>query len=190
MPAGDISSPKAEYAIVGRVRHAHGVRGELVVEAMTDEPGAIFAPGRRVFQGTHEGTLYLDPVSRASRALTVTGLRPFKEGWLVTFDSITDRTESERWNGRHLLVPLDELSEPDEGEVFAHELIGMMIVDAESGDDLGEVVEFYDLPQGLLLEFRRGEGTARIPFIDEFVEDVDREGRRIVVRPPVGLLET
>lgn len=179
-----------EYASVGRVRRPHGVRGELVVESMTDEPDAIFAPGRRVFQGTHEGELWLDPRTREPRELTVTGLRPFKEGWLVTFATVADRTEAERWNGRHLLVPLGELSEPEDGEVFAHELVGMMIVDAESGGDLGEVVEFYELPQGLLLEFKRGEGTARIPFIDEFVEDVDRAARRITVRPPAGLLDT
>ncbi len=179
-----------EYAIVGRVRHAHGVRGELVVEAFTGEPDAIFASGRRVFQGTHEGMLWLDPGTRQPRELRVTNLRPFKEGWLITFDSISDRTESERWNGRHLLVPEDELSDPEEGEVFAHELIGMMIVDAESGRDLGEVVEFYELPQGLLLEFRTAEGVASIPFVDEFVESVEREARRIVVRPPAGLLGT
>jgi 16S rRNA processing protein RimM len=178
-----------EYASVGRVRRPHGVRGELVVEALTDEPDAILAPGRRVFQGTHEGDLWIDPGSRVPRELTVTGLRPFKEGWLVTFAGISDRTESERWNGRHLLVPRDELSEPEEGAVFAHELVGMMLIDADSGDELGEVVEFYELPQGLLLEFRRGDGTARLPFIDEFVDEVDRGGRRIRVRLPDGLLE-
>lgn len=180
---------RPEYASVGRVRRPHGVRGELVVEALTDEPDAIFAPGRRVFQGTHEGELWLDPLERSPRALTVTGLRPFKEGWLVTFDAVTDRNEAERWNGRHLLVPLDELSEPDDGEVFAHELVGMMIVDSGSGADLGEVVEFYELPQGLLLEFRSGDGTARVPFIDEFIHSVEREARRITVTLPDGLLD-
>ncbi len=176
-------------ASVGRVRRPHGVRGELVVEALTDEPDAIFAPGRRVFQGTHEGELWLDPRTKAPRELQVTGLRPFKEGWLVTFDAITDRTEAERWNGRHLLVPSGELSEPDAGEVFAHELIGMVLVDADSGIDLGPVVEFYELPQGLLLEFRTAHGLKRLPFIEEFVDDVDRDARRIVVRLPEGLLE-
>lgn len=178
-----------DCASVGRVRRPHGVRGELVVEALTDEPGAIFAPGRRVFQGTHEGTLWLDPKSRAPRELHITGLRPKMEGWLVTFSEVTDRTEAERWNGRHLLVPVDELSEPDAGEVFAHELVGMQLVDADSGAALGEVIEFYELPQGLLLEFRGPSGVASLPFVDEFVHEVDRAGRRITVRLPDGLLD-
>ncbi len=178
-----------DCASVGRIRRPHGVRGELVVEALTDEPDAIFAPGRRVFQGTADGTLWLDPRSRAPRALTITGQRPFRDGWLLTLDAVTDRTEAERWNGRHLLVPVEELSDPGEGEVFAHELVGMQLVDADSGAALGEVVEFYELPQGLLLEFRAGAGLASVPFVEEFVVDVDREARVIRVRLPDGLLE-
>jgi 16S rRNA processing protein RimM len=179
-----------ECASVGRVRRPHGVRGELVVEALTDEPDAIFAPGSRVFQGTHEGTVWLDPQTREPRALTVTARRPFKEGWLITFDAITDRTEAEKWNGRYLLVPVDELSDPEDGEVFAHELVGMQLVDAERGTPIGEVVEFYELPQGLLLEFRTASGVASLPFVDEFVQEVDREARIISVRLPEGLLES
>ncbi len=182
-------STGVEYASVGRVRRPHGVRGELVVEALADGPDAILAPGRRVFQGALAGDLWFDPRSSTPRELTVTNLRPFKEGWLVTFEGVADRTEAERWNGRHLLVPVDELSEPDDGEVFAHELVGMMLVDATDGAEIGEVVEFYELPQGLLLEFRAGSGTAQLPFVDEFVEAVDREARRISVRLPEGLLD-
>ena len=179
-----------DCASVARVRRPHGVRGELAVEALTDEPDAILAPGRRVFQGTHDGALWLDPKTRAPRELHVTHLRPVKDGWLLTLAEVADRTEAEKWNGRHLLAPLDELSEPDEGEVFAHELVGMTLVDAEGGAVIGEVIEFYDLPQGLLLEFRTPAGAvASVPFVEEFVEDVDREARRIAVRLPEGLLD-
>jgi 16S rRNA processing protein RimM len=160
------------------------------MEALTDEPEAIFASGRRVFQGTYEGALFLDPRTKQPRELVVKSLRPVKDGWLLVLDAITDRTEAEKWNGRHLMVPVEELSAPDDGEVFAHELVGMQLVDADSGAAIGEVIEFYELPQGLLLEFRGAAGLASVPFVEEFVEDVDREGRVIRVRLPDGLLET
>ncbi len=178
-----------DCASVARVRRPHGVRGELAVEALTDEPDAILAPGRRVFQGTHEGGLWLDPKTGAPRELHVTGLRPVKDGWLLTLAEIADRTEAERWNGRQLLVPVGELSEPDEGEVFAHELVGMTLVDATNGETLGEVIEFYDLPQGLLLEFRGPRGVHSVPFVEEFIRAVNREARTIRVKLPDGLLE-
>lgn len=178
-----------DCAAVGRIRRPHGVRGELLLEALTDEPGAIFAPGRRVYQGTPDGALWLDPRTRQPRALEVKALRSTNGGWLLTLVEIADRTEAEKWNGRCLLLPVEELDEPDDGEVFQHELIGMQLVDAESAAPIGEVVEFYELPQGLLLEFRTPRGLASLPFVDEFVEDVDREARVIHVRLPDGLLE-
>lgn len=180
-----------DCAAVGRIRRPHGVRGELLLEALTDEPGAIFAPGRRVFQGTPDGALWLDPRTRQPRTLEVKALRPVKDGFLLTLVEIADRTEAEKWNGRCLLVPVEELSEPDDGEVFAHELVGMQLVDAESAAVIGDVIEFYELPQGLLLDFRTPQGrVASLPFVDEFVDDVDRDARTIRVRLPDGLLET
>lgn len=158
------------------------------MEALTDEPEAIFASGRRVFQGTHEGALFLDPRSNQPRELIVKSLRPVKDGWLITLDAVTDRSEAEKWNGRHLMVPVEELSVPDDGEVFAHELVGMQLLDADSDAPLGEVVEFYELPQGLLLEFKTATGLASVPFVEEFVAEVDREARTIRVRLPDGLL--
>ena len=41
--------------IVGRVRKAHGIRGELLVEPITDAPDAVFVSGRRLFAGTASG---------------------------------------------------------------------------------------------------------------------------------------
>jgi len=160
-----------------------------LLEALTDEPGALFAPGRRVFQGTPDGALWLDPRTRQPRSLEVKSLRATHGGWLLTLVEIADRTEAEKWNGRCLLVPVEELSEPDEGEVFAHELVGMRLVDAGTDAPIGDVIEFYELPQGLLLEFRAGDKTASLPFVDEFIESVDRDARSIRVRLPEGLLE-
>ena len=81
-----------DCASVARIKRPHGVRGELAVEALTDEPDAILAPGRRVFQGTKDGELFVDPRTKAPRELHVTGLRPVKDGWLLTLEEIADRT--------------------------------------------------------------------------------------------------
>ena len=44
-----------EYALVGLVRKAQGIRGEVIVEPLTDKPDVIFASGSRVFAGTSDG---------------------------------------------------------------------------------------------------------------------------------------
>ena len=56
-----------DLIIVGRVRKSHGVRGDLVVEPLSDDGGAVFAAGRRVIAGTTTG----DPPVRRTWASMV-----------------------------------------------------------------------------------------------------------------------
>jgi 16S rRNA processing protein RimM len=179
--------PAPEFIIVGRVRKAHGIRGEVVVETITDEPDAVFASGRRVFAGTADGD-----VARNGAELHVVTSRPFNEGLLVGFSEMPDRTAAEQWRGRYLLVPSGELPAPDEDEVYLHDLIGMRVALAD-GQAIGTVEELYELPQGLaidvrLTEPREGE-TVLLPYDDRTVASVDKEARVIVVTPAEGLLE-
>jgi len=167
--------------LVGRVRNAHGIRGGLAVESLTDAPAEVFAAGRRVFLGTTTG----DP-DPAGRALTVTGSRPHGAGLVVHFAEIASRDDAERWRGSYLLVPADELAPPAEGEVYVHELVGMS-VSLASGDPVGTVSEVYELPQGLVLEVRHDGRSSLLPFREEFVRSVDRAARRIIATPPEGL---
>ena len=177
-----------EYASVGRVRRAHGIHGELVIELLTGDPDAIFAPGRRVFAGTVHGGLWLDPETGAGRACTVTSSRPFKDGLLVTVEGIADRSEAERWRGRHLLAPFSELTPPADGEVYLHELEGMRVLDA-AGADVGVVSGWNQLPNGILLDVSGARGTVQVPFNEAFVRAVDRSARRLTIEIPDDLYE-
>ncbi|HXT18643.1 MAG TPA: ribosome maturation factor RimM [Gemmatimonadaceae bacterium] len=172
-----------DLVIVGRVRKAHGIRGDLVVEAITDEPDAVFAPGRRVFAGTPSGDRAKD-----GKELHVASATPFKGGYIVHFEEIDDRSVADTWRERFLLLPADELQPLGDDEVYVHELPGMR-VEMENGDVIGTVVATYELPQGLTLDVEREPGrTVLIPY-DRIVTSLDREARRIVIDPPVGLLD-
>lgn len=179
------SSPQdqASHAIVGRVRRAHGVRGELVVHVMTDAPDAIFAPGARVLAGTVAGDLGVRPAE-----LHVEGARPFKDGLLVTFAEIADRTEADLWRDRYLLVPAGELEPLGEDEVYLHELVGLEVQRLD-GSVVGTVAGYYELAHGILLEVQRAADTVLLPYRDEFIAGVDVAARRLVVDPPEGLFE-
>lgn len=173
----------ASHAIVGRVRRAHGVRGELFLEVMTDAPDAIFAPGARVFAGTTAGDL-----APKGTTLTVEEARPFKDGLLVTFEEIPDRNEAELWRDRYLLVPVGELEPPGEDEVYLHDLVGLKVQRID-GTPVGTVIAFFELPHGLLLEIQRDGATVLLPYRDEFIAEVNVETGVLVVDPPEGLFE-
>jgi 16S rRNA processing protein RimM len=174
-----------DLTIVGRVRRAHGIRGELVIEPLTNAPDAVFAPGRRLLAGTVEG----DPAPD-ERALVVEESRPFKGGgWIVAFAEIADRNEAERWRERYLLAPRSELDPVAEDEVYLHDLLGLEVVLHPSAERVGEVTDVYELPQGVMLDVRREKGSVLIPFRGEIVQRVDLAARRLIIDPPAGLLE-
>ena len=184
MSAPARSEGGADYVIVGRVRKAHGIRGELVVEPITDAPAAMFAPGRRVFAGTVRGDL-----APGARELHVDRSSPFKDGLIVAFREISDRTTAEQWRNRFFLVPRGEVASLAEGEVYVHELLGMH-VQLESGEPLGEVAGTYELPQGLAIDVRRtSRGDTVLLLYDQSVRNVDRDARVVTVTIPEGLLD-
>lgn len=172
------------YVIVGRVRKAHGIRGELVVEPITDAPDTMFAPGRRVFAGTARGDL-----APEARALHVDRASRFKDGLIVAFREITDRTAAEQWRNCFFLVPRGEVGSLEEGQVYVHELLGMR-VQLESGDAVGEVADVYELPQGLAIDVRRsGRADTVMLLYEQSVHAVDRQARVVTVTIPEGLLD-
>jgi 16S rRNA processing protein RimM len=150
---------------------------------MTDAPDVIFASGARVFLGNAAGDIWRDPKTGATRELKVLSSRPFKGGLLVTLDAVADRTEAERWNDRHLMVPIGELEQPGDGEVFLHEFSGMRVLD-ESGAELGDIRGYFQVPHGVLLDVRTKRGDVALPFNEMFIRSVNRTGRTIVVAIP------
>lgn len=172
-----------QYAIVGRVRKPHGIRGDLVVQPICDDPAEVFAAGQLVYVGDDTGVpdVATDPIE-------VVHGRPFKDTWLVGLRGVRDRNDAELWRGKHLLALATGLRPLATGETYLHELTGMHVVDVR-GESVGEVASVDQLPQGLLLNVRTARGESSIPFVDAIVVGVDRDARVITVDLPAGLLD-
>jgi 16S rRNA processing protein RimM len=183
--------PGPEYAIVGLIRKAQGIRGEVVVEPLTDKPDVVFASGSRVFAGTTDGELATVHDVRGEEnvpTLTITRSQPFKKGLIVQFEELQDRDSAELWRGRYLLAPFSELPPLEDDEVYLHDLTGMKVV-TPAGAEIGEVTTFYELPQGVMLDVNTARGSVLIPYRAEIVVRTDLETRTIVMDDKLGLLE-
>ncbi len=180
------------FAIVGRIRKPQGIRGEVTVELLTDEPERFFAPGSRVFAGTITGDIANHPADRKNllsrQELRVEQASPYRGGLVVKFDAMPDRTAAEMWRQRYLLVPADEITPPADNEVFMHDLIGMHVC-GDDGTEIGEVTGLYELPQGLTLEVKREGGDVLVPYRPSVVREVDLDQRIVLVEMSSGLFE-
>jgi len=183
--------PASEYAIVGLIRKAQGIRGEVVVEPLTDKPDVIFAPGSRVFVGTSSGDLAPARDVRGVEevpTLTISTSKPFKKGLIVQFEELRDRDSADLWRGRYLLAPFAELPPLEQDQVYLHDLIGMRVV-STAGEQLGTVTTFYELPQGLILDIQTARGTVMVPYRPEVVVRTDIELRTIVINEKLGFMD-
>jgi 16S rRNA processing protein RimM len=183
--------PEPEYAIVGLIRKAQGIRGEVVVEPFTDKPDVVFASGSRVFGGTSDGNLAVSRDVRGENAiptLTIAESRPFKQGLIVRFEELADRDSAELWRGRYLLAPFSELPPLEADQVYLHDLIGMKAVTTDQVE-LGVVTTFYELPQGIMLDIKTPRGSVVVPYRAEFIASADTTNRTLLVRDNPGLFD-
>ena len=163
--------------LIGRVIKSHGIRGEVSVEATTDEPEIRFAVGE-ILQGKQ---------GKKEHALTVKSVRAHKGRLLLTFEEIADRTAADSLRGTQFFAAPLEGGDDDEG-FYDHELEGLAIV--ENGTKLGEVTGVTHGPTQSLLEVALVNGKeALIPFVEEIVPEVDLEAGTATITPPEGLLD-
>jgi 16S rRNA processing protein RimM len=164
--------------VVGRIGHAHGVKGEVSVDVRTDDPDRRFAPG---------SVLATDPPERGP--LTVAGARPHHGRLLVAFERFADRTAAETLRGTLLVVDSASAGETEDDEWWDHDLVGLAAVTGD-GHALGTVADVLHVPGAPLLSVVAEDGReVLVPFVAAIVPEVDVANGRLVVVPPAGLLD-
>lgn len=180
----DTRRTEPEHLVVGHVARAHGTRGEVFVQPLTDRIDQVFGPGREVMVEESD-----EPdAAEFDEPLVIEEVRPFKTGVLVKFEGIDDRNTSELLARRYLQIPAEAAAPLEEGEVFYHQLIGLDVV-TEDGRPVGKVKQIYETGPTELLEIRTPSGTILIPFTERIVSKIDLEAGTLTISPPEGLLD-
>ena len=169
------------HVVVGRLRKPHGLKGDCTLFPLTDDPETIFAPGREVWVVDLAGETVAGPFK-------VERSRSYHREWLVKFAGVEDRDALDPFRGQFLGVPIEAVSPLGDDEVYLHELDGFSVRLADD-TPLGLVTAVYELPAGIMIEVQGPKREFLLPYKKEFVRQVDRAGRKLVVTPPEGLLE-
>jgi 16S rRNA processing protein RimM len=160
-----------DRVLLGAVAAAHGVSGEVKVKTFTASPENLGAYG---------------PVStQDGRALIILRLRASKsDEAIVRFDGVNGRNEAERLKGERLYVPRAALPEPEKGEFYQTDLIGLRVEDAK-GAPLGVVAGIHNFGAGDVMEIALADGKSEfVPFTDAYVPLVDIAAGRVVAELP------
>jgi 16S rRNA processing protein RimM len=149
---------QAEPALrIGRILKAHGVKGALRIELLTDFPDR-FAPGREVEVG--------------GRRLTVARNEEQAGGLLVSFKGIDDRSAAELLTGEYCTLPLAEARHLPPDRFYHFQLVGLTVVDARDRREVGQVAEVLTYDANDVLRVTKGDREVLIPMIHSVVRSI------------------
>jgi len=178
MPQDGSQRRHPEFVIIGRVRRAHGVRGVLRVEPMTDHPGR-FEILKQVYLRSDE----------AGRTLfSILKIKMAGEAVLLTLEGIDSRETADIWRQAWVEIPGEDALPLPPGKRYLFELIGLRVV-SESGRQVGAVQDIISYPWYDVYVVRDGEHETLIPGVAQIIVRVDDQRGVMIIRDLEGLLE-
>jgi 16S rRNA processing protein RimM len=173
-----------DLVAIGSIVKAFGIKGELVVDPLTDVPER-FRSLQRVFLVSTEqalGSAAGDPITT-----DVIDVHVEHRGVRMRLTCAQDRTAAESLVGLLVMIPPEETVSLPPGTFFIHEIIGFRAVD-EQGTTLGILRDVLRYPAHDVYVIG-GQGTPDllVPAVREFVRSIDRSTRTVTIRVIEGM---
>jgi 16S rRNA processing protein RimM len=174
--SGSPTKGEPDYLIVGYLRRAHGVRGEMVMEIHTDFPERL-KPETKVFVG------------KDYQPMTIATARNHSEGLLIKLNGIDAPEEAARYRNQLVYVTAADRPPLPKGQFYVHELIGFEVVDEEDGL-IGKLTEILQTGANDVYVVTRPDASeVLLPVIPSVVLEIDADRRLIRVHLLDGLIE-
>ena len=167
---------KSQYLECGKIVNTHGVKGGLKLESWCDTPQDL-ASLKKVY--LKNGAEYkMHKVKKASI---------FKQFVLFELEGINNIDIAMTLKGRVVFADRDDIS-IDEDAFFIADIIGLDVIDLESGEKIGTLSDVLNLGASDLYEINTKNGKKLIPAVPEFIKEIDLE-KGIFVSLIEGMLD-
>ena len=162
-----------QFLVVAKVVKPFGVRGEMHVRVISDDPDRL-----KSLQ-----TVHVEGVDR-----TIQQARRHPPGYVVKLEGIDTPQAAESLRNAELQIPSEHAAPLAPGRFYYYELVGLKVVTA-AGEELGEVRGIQETGSNdVLIVGGAGGREIMIPAIDDVIVEVDVEAGTIVVNPIPGLV--
>ena len=173
---GSPASGEPVYLSVGLLRRPHGLRGELLMEVLTDFPQRLRV-GTRVFIGDNHAPM------------TIAAVRGHNDGLLVRFRGVDSPDTAGKYRAKLVFVSAEDRPPLPEGEFYYHEVIGLRVVN-EADEELGTLAEILETGANEVYIVKRPDGRdLLLPAIEDVILKIDPAAGLVRVRLLPGLDE-
>ena len=168
-----------QFIVIGKITSAHGIRGEVKVYPLTDDPKRFLS-----MKDCHISEEDGIPVKETS----VEHARIDKTMVIVKLKGCDDRNAAEALRDKYLSVDRADAVKDDDS-FFIVDLIGMTVTDDDRGE-LGTIREVFETGANFVISVKRkGKKDLLIPFLKAVCYDTDIEAGIMKVKLPEGLYE-
>ncbi len=168
---GSLQNSGPEFICIGKIHRTHGIRGDVVLDPMTDFPERI-RRGRSVFAGEEH------------KPLTIARVRQKPPYLLVGFKEIEDETQGADLRNQYLYVKTTDLPELPEGEYYYHQLIGLDAMNM-AGERIGTLSEVLETGANDVYVIKKDDGGEElVPDVPQFIQKIDISGHKIYIDFP------
>lgn len=165
-----------KYLECGIITNTHGINGGVKVINQCDTPEDLASLEN----------VYIEQLG-VYRKLTVTSASVYKDTVIFTFEGIDTIDKAAKLKGRTLFADREDFV-LEEGEYFLADIIGVKVIDADSGKEYGVIENVNTNSAQLLYEVKTESGVRLLPAVDAFIKNVVI-GEAVYVTPVPGLLE-
>jgi len=155
---------------MGFVRGAFGVRGWVKVQADTQYADSLF----------DYPTWWLGRNGDWKPSYTFEDGAVQPKALVVKFEEVDDRDIAEAMRGMQIAIPRDQLPAAADDEYYWIDLIGLDVVNKED-IVLGKVSQLMETGANDVLVVRGETDERLIPFVSDYIVDVDLAAKRITV---------
>ncbi len=164
-----------EYLECGRITTTHGVRGAVKVEPWCDSP-AVLASFDRVYIRDVRGYVPHAVLSRFIKGNMV----------VLTLENVPDMMTAETLKGEILYAHRDQIP-VDEGAMLLSDMIGLPVIDADTGKVYGKLKRVDESPASDLYVVDTPAGEVLLPAVPAFIKEVNPDG--VMITPIPGFFD-
>ena len=159
-----------DFIYVGEIVNTHGIKGEVRIISEFKYKKEVFKKGFKV---------YIDK----EKEMIINTYRVHKMYDMVTFESINDINDVIEYKGSNVYINRSDLKIDG---ILDEDIIGLNAYSIDK--EIGIVTEILRSKAHDILVVEKNQKRSLIPYINEFVEKIDLENKKIYIKEIEGLI--
>lgn len=169
---------KEKCFYLGKIVRKYSFKGEVVIKLDTDEP-ELYQNMESVF--VEHGKDLIPFFITESLLQKGNQLR-------VRFETVDTEQDADAIMNSGIYLPLEFLPKLKGNQFYFHEVIDFLVEDVNFGE-VGVIKGINDSTAQALFEIEKDGIEILIPMVDDFIKQIDRKNKRVVLQTPPGLIE-